>query len=60
MFLTMSESKTVKIQVQLPEELRTRFKAKCVTEGTTMNQMVIDLVKAWTEEGIAIKNGEGK
>jgi hypothetical protein len=39
----------VKIQVQLPEKLRTRFKAKCVTEERTMNQVVVGLVEAWTE-----------
>ena len=45
----MSEPRTVKIQIQLPEDLRTRFKAKCVTEGVTMNQIVVELIEAWSD-----------
>ena len=60
----MPEPRTVKIQIQLPEDLRTRFKAKCVVTGTTMNQALIELVEAWTEgrikEGLAQAETEAK
>lgn len=46
--IPMSENKTVKIQVQLSEDLRTRFKSKCVLAGTTMNDTVIKLIEDWT------------
>ncbi len=44
----MSVSRTVKIQIQLPENLRTHFKAKCVVEGMTMNEVLIQLIEDWT------------
>jgi hypothetical protein len=46
----MSEEKLVKLQIQLPEKLRTRFKSKCVLEGATMNQVAIELLEQWTNE----------
>ncbi len=44
----MSEPKLVKIQIQLPDDVRTQFKAKCVIEGVTMNDTIIQLIKDWT------------
>lgn len=46
----MSEPKTVKIQIQLPEDLRTRFKAKCVVQGVTMNEAVVSLIEQWADK----------
>lgn len=46
----MSEAKTVKFQVYLPEDLRTRFKAKCVMSGTTMNETAVKLIEAWADK----------
>ena len=48
--ISMTSSKMVKIQMQLPEDLRTRFKSKCVLDGATMNEVLVKLVKEWTEE----------
>lgn len=48
-FIGMADTKTVKFQVYLPEELRTRFKAKCVVSGTTMNETAVKLIEAWTD-----------
>ena len=41
--------RTVKLQIQLPQDLRTRFKGKCVLQSTTMNQIVVELIEAWTD-----------
>lgn len=49
-FISMTNSKVVKIQVQLTEDLRTRFKSKCVLTGTTMNEALIRLMEEWTSE----------
>jgi hypothetical protein len=49
-FISMTSNKVVKIQVQLPEDLRTRFKSKCVLGGTTMNEVLVKLMEDWTEE----------
>lgn len=49
-FIRMTETKTVKFQVYLPKELRTRFKAKCVVSGTTMNEAAVKLIEAWTDK----------
>jgi ParG len=46
----MADTKTVKFQVYLPEELRTRFKAKCVVSGTTMNEAAVKLIEAWASK----------
>lgn len=46
----MADTKTVKFQVYLPEDLRTRFKAKCVVSGTTMNETAVRLIEAWTDK----------
>ena len=46
----MAEPKTVKFQIYLPEDLRTRFKAKCVVSGVTMNETAVKLIEGWTEE----------
>lgn len=46
----MSKAKTVKFQVYLPEDLRTRFKAKCVISGATMNETAVKLIEAWTDK----------
>lgn len=61
----MSEPKLVKIQVQLPDDVRTQFKAKCVIEGVTMNDTIIQLIKDWTtgnqvEEAKETKNANGQ
>lgn len=47
---TMPEAKTVKFQVYLPEDLRTRFKAKCVMSSTTMNETAVKLIETWTDK----------
>lgn len=49
-FIGMADTKTVKFQVYLPEELRTRFKAKCVVSGTTMNETAVKLIEAWADK----------
>lgn len=49
-FISMTNSKVVKIQVQLSEDLRTRFKSKCVLSGVTMNEVLVKLMEDWTEE----------
>lgn len=50
-FIGMADTKTVKFQVYLPEDLRTRFKAKCVVSGTTMNETAVKVIEAWTNTG---------
>lgn len=55
----MTDTKTVKFQVYLPEDLRTRFKAKCVVSGTTMNETAVKLIEAWTDKGeMLVSNGQ--
>lgn len=44
------ESKKVRFTVSMPEPLRTKLKAKCVIEGITMNEKIVELVEGWTEE----------
>ncbi len=46
----MSEPRIVKIQIQLPEDLRTRFKAKCVVQGVTMNEALVSLIEEWADK----------
>lgn len=46
----MTKPKLVKIQIQLPDNLRTRFKSKCVLEGVTMNAVIVDLIGFWTDK----------
>lgn len=46
----MVDDKLVKLQIQLPEQLRTRFKSKCVLEGATMNQVLVELLEEWTNK----------
>jgi hypothetical protein len=52
------EEKLVRLQVQLPENLRTRFKSRCVLEGATMNEMVLKLLEEWTDKKEE-SNGKG-
>ena len=59
-FIPMADNKVVKIQVQLPEDLRTRFKAKCVLTGTTMNEALINLMEDWTQEESHTKSHKKK
>lgn len=44
----MSEEKLVRFTVSMPEPLRTKLKAKCVLQGTTMNETIVRLVEEWT------------
>jgi hypothetical protein len=46
----MSEEKLVRFTVSMPEPLRTKLKAKCVLQGTTMNDTIVRLVEEWTDE----------
>jgi hypothetical protein len=46
----MSEEKAVRFTVSMPEPLRTRFKAKCVIQGVTMNDTIVKLVEEWAAE----------
>lgn len=48
--LAMAEPKLVKFQIHLPEDLRTQFKAECVLEGVTMNEIAIELIRGWLKE----------
>jgi hypothetical protein len=43
-------AKQVKVQIQLDEDLRTRFKAQCVLESTTMNDKIVNLIQDWTNK----------
>ena len=44
------EAKIVAIRVELPDELRNRFKSVVVREGKTMTDVVTDLISQYTEE----------
>ena len=46
----MAEPKLVKFQIHLPEDLRTQFKAECVLEGVTMNEVAIELIRDWLKD----------
>jgi predicted DNA-binding protein len=43
------EEKIVAIRVELPEELRNRFKSVVVREGKTMTDVVTELISQYTE-----------
>jgi hypothetical protein len=34
----------------LPEQLRLRFKLACTAKQVSMNQVLLDFVKSWTDE----------
>lgn len=51
----MTEEKTVKLSMYLPENLRTRFKLACTAKQVSMNQILVDFVEAWTEENDPFK-----
>jgi predicted DNA-binding protein len=44
------EEKIVAIRVELPDELRNRFKSVVVREGKTMTDVVTDLISQYTQE----------
>jgi hypothetical protein len=56
----MAEERLVKLQVQLPENLRSKFKSKCALENTTMNQIVVDLVEKWTHQEEPVSSKKAK
>lgn len=44
------ESKTVKLVVFLPEDLRHRFKVETVKQGTNMSAKASELIEEWLAE----------
>jgi hypothetical protein len=60
-FSRMPDQKTVRFTVYMSEDLRTRFKAKCVLQGATMNETLVRLVEDWTnQEEPPAKRGKEK
>ena len=55
----MSEPRLVKIQIQLAEDLRTRFKAKCVVQGVTMNEAIVSLIEEWADGKTSLSKSQG-
>ena len=44
------EEKNVSIRIELPDELRNRFKSVVVREGRTMTDLVVDFIQDYVEE----------
>lgn len=40
------------LRIHLGEELHLKFKKACVTEGRTMNNVVVELIEGWLWSGI--------
>jgi hypothetical protein len=43
------DTKTVKMSFYIDEETRTRFKLATTAKGTSMNQVLVDMVNGWLE-----------
>jgi hypothetical protein len=49
------DSKTVKMSFYIDEETRTRFKLACTATGTSMNQVLVDMVNDWLDSNDPFK-----
>jgi len=49
------DSKTVKMSFYIEEETRTRFKLACTATGTSMNQVLVDMVNDWLDSNDPFK-----
>jgi metal-responsive CopG/Arc/MetJ family transcriptional regulator len=43
------EDRTVRVQVQMPESLRNKFKSVTAAEGQTMNEVILEFVEDYIE-----------
>jgi hypothetical protein len=49
------DNKTVKMSFYIDEETRTRFKLACTATGTSMNQVLVDMVNGWLDSNDPFK-----
>jgi hypothetical protein len=49
------DSKTVKMSFYIDDETRTRFKLACTATGTSMNQVLVDMVNDWLDSNDPFK-----
>jgi hypothetical protein len=54
------EEKVVRFTVSMNDSLRTKFKAKCVIQGVTMNDTIVKLVEEWSAEESHTKSHKNK
>jgi ParG len=45
-----AQEKQVSYKMFLPESLRAKFKSICALKGTSMNEVLVQLVQKWIEE----------
>jgi hypothetical protein len=46
----LSEKKSAKMSIYLPDEVRTRFKMACAYHQASMNGVLLDLIEGWLTE----------
>lgn len=49
------DNKNVKMSFYIDEETRTRFKLACTATGTSMNQVLVDMVNQWLDSNDPFK-----
>jgi len=49
------DNKAVKMSFYIDEETRTRFKLACTATGTSMNQVLVDMVNGWLDSNDPFK-----
>ncbi|NET36964.1 MAG: copy number control protein [Cyanothece sp. SIO1E1] len=46
----MSESKTVTLKIDVPEDLRNAFKGACAVQGKSMKEILIEFMQEYVDQ----------